>query len=375
MGKGALGVSVVLAFCGSAVSLSMYRSDAAKRWGEQTAPWQSPSNSGALINKDVLTMVKAGLPSEVIVAKIKSSACDFDTSPNEFGDLKKAGLPDGVILAMVQALTARSVKQREVSAEPSVDQILAKYIQALGGKAAIERQTQFVSRGSWESEVKSGTVEVYGKAPNRMLTLMDVPGFGQIRDGFDGSVAWHEDPQVGVQEINGRESSAIRRMAEFYGDLKLRQLYPKIITKGKQNVGQRAAYVVEADSGDGLFRRMYFDTQIGLLLRDDTEYDTPEGRASVTRYFDDYRDVDAVKVTFTVRQSDKNGSLTFRLTESRFDVALDDAVFARPTAGTTIGSEAPPELPVTSSISAAAQSEQSGTTPTARGVNEGLAVM
>jgi hypothetical protein len=248
-------------------------------------------------------------------------------------------------------------------------------LDALGGNAAIERQTQFVSRGSWESEVKSGTVEVYGKAPNRMLTVMDVPGFGQIRDGFDGSVAWHEDPQVGVQEINGRESSAIRRMAEFYGDLKLRQLYPKIITKGKQNVGQRAAYVVEADSGDGLFRRMYFDTQIGLLLRGDTEYDTPEGRASVTRYFDDYRDVDAVKMTFTVRQSDKNGSLTFRLTESRFDVALDDAVFARPTAGTTIGSEAPPELPVTSSISAAAQSEQSGTTPTARGVNEGLAVM
>ena len=64
---------------------------------------------------------------------------------------KKAGVPDGVILAMVQALTARSVKQREVSAEPSVDQILAKYIQALGGNAAIERQTQFVSRGSWES--------------------------------------------------------------------------------------------------------------------------------------------------------------------------------------------------------------------------------
>jgi hypothetical protein len=169
MGRFVLILGVVLGLCGP-------RTLGAPPSRQQTDGKQSIADSGSLTNKDVLSMVKAGLSPAVVIAKIKSSACDFDTSPTELTDLKKAGVPDSVILAMVQALTARSIKQREVSAEPSVDQILAKYVQALGGRTAIERQTQSVSRGSWESEVKSGTVEVYGKAPNRSLTVMDVPG-------------------------------------------------------------------------------------------------------------------------------------------------------------------------------------------------------
>lgn len=64
---------------------------------------QSSAVSRELTNEDVLSMVRAGLSSEVIVAKISSSPCKFDTSPGALGDLKKAGTPDAVILAMVKA--------------------------------------------------------------------------------------------------------------------------------------------------------------------------------------------------------------------------------------------------------------------------------
>ena len=57
--------------------------------------------STSLTNKDVLDMVKAGLTSDVIVAKIKSSATSFDTSPTALAELKGASVPDAVILAMV----------------------------------------------------------------------------------------------------------------------------------------------------------------------------------------------------------------------------------------------------------------------------------
>lgn len=60
---------------------------------------QSPSS---LRNQDVLDLHKAGLSAEVIVAKIKSSATAFDTSPAALQELKAAGLPDSVILAMVE---------------------------------------------------------------------------------------------------------------------------------------------------------------------------------------------------------------------------------------------------------------------------------
>jgi hypothetical protein len=67
---------------------------------------QAPGPSmKALTNQDVIELVKAGLSSEVLTAKIKSSACNFDTSPSALKDLKGAGVPDGVILAMVQVPT------------------------------------------------------------------------------------------------------------------------------------------------------------------------------------------------------------------------------------------------------------------------------
>jgi hypothetical protein len=70
-----------------------------------------PTNTGLqqeqaqakLTNKDVLEMMKSGLSAEIIIAKIKTSPAEFDTSTTALQELKAAGLPDTVILAMVQA--------------------------------------------------------------------------------------------------------------------------------------------------------------------------------------------------------------------------------------------------------------------------------
>ena len=64
---------------------------------------QSGSSAAApLRNQDVLTMLGARLAPEVIVAKIQSSATSFDTSPEALRRLKEAGVPDAVLLAMVE---------------------------------------------------------------------------------------------------------------------------------------------------------------------------------------------------------------------------------------------------------------------------------
>jgi hypothetical protein len=56
-----------------------------------------------LTNTDVMKMYVMKLSADVIVAKIKSSPCEFDTSPGALRKAKVAGLPDKVILAIVQA--------------------------------------------------------------------------------------------------------------------------------------------------------------------------------------------------------------------------------------------------------------------------------
>lgn len=56
-----------------------------------------------LKNSDILTMVRAKLPSALIIEKIQTSSCSFDTFPSVLAELKYRGVPDEVLLVMVQA--------------------------------------------------------------------------------------------------------------------------------------------------------------------------------------------------------------------------------------------------------------------------------
>lgn len=66
---------------------------------------QAQGASAPLSNKDVMELFKAGLSADIITAKIRSSRTSFDTSPAALQELKTAGVPDAVILAMVQTPT------------------------------------------------------------------------------------------------------------------------------------------------------------------------------------------------------------------------------------------------------------------------------
>ena len=56
-----------------------------------------------LRNADILTMVKAKLPTDLIIKKIETSRCHFDTFPSVLAELKYKGVPDVIILAMLDA--------------------------------------------------------------------------------------------------------------------------------------------------------------------------------------------------------------------------------------------------------------------------------
>ena len=77
---------------------------------------QSQEPVTALVNQDVLRMVKADFTSETIIAQIKSSQCDFATTPAALQHLKEEGVPDAVILAMVMAPSLTVAKNHASSA-------------------------------------------------------------------------------------------------------------------------------------------------------------------------------------------------------------------------------------------------------------------
>lgn len=80
---------------------------------------QSQKGAAPLVNQDVLRMVKAEFTADTIVAQIKSSPCDFVTTPAALQHLKEEGVPDAVILAMVMApKSTEAVTQHRSAAGP-----------------------------------------------------------------------------------------------------------------------------------------------------------------------------------------------------------------------------------------------------------------
>lgn len=74
---------------------------------------QPPQETAArpLGNADVLAMVRANLAPDAIIAKIKSSARNFETTPAALEQLRAGGVPDAVIVAMIAATPATTAPE------------------------------------------------------------------------------------------------------------------------------------------------------------------------------------------------------------------------------------------------------------------------
>jgi zinc protease len=243
-----------------------------------------------------------------------------------------AAKPTDMKPADAKPTDAKSADVKSADALPSVDQILDKFVQAIGGKAAMEKVTSRVSKGNFEipSMGAGGPIEIYSKAPNINLVIINIPGFGVVQQGFNGTVAWAQEPTSGLRELSGPELVSAKREAEFYADIKFKELYPKMTVKGKDKVGDKEVYVIEATPSEGSPALLYFDTQSGLMLRTDREAESPQGKMHVEIFLEDYKEVDGIKMPFTVKQNTPAISFTIKIEEVKHNVPVDDAKFNKP---------------------------------------------
>ncbi|HKQ80366.1 MAG TPA: hypothetical protein VJ810_42120 [Blastocatellia bacterium] len=243
--------------------------------------------------------------------------------------------PTGAAFAQEKPQPAKAPEvntAKATAAEPTVDQILDKYVQAIGGRQAVEKITSRVTKGTFEvsSAGLTGEIEIYAKAPNKTLRIQKLSGVGEILDGYDGKIAWSQNPMMGLREKDGAERAAVVRSSDIHAPLKTRQLYSKLELKGKEKVGNRETYVILATPAEGGPVKMYFDAETGLIARTDADIDTPQGQVHIETTVDDYREVDGVKMPFTLRQDSLMGSAVIKLTEVKHNVAIDDAKFNKP---------------------------------------------
>jgi len=226
---------------------------------------------------------------------------------------------------------------------PKVDDILTRYVAALGGEQALRKITSRVITGTREVPLgpagldpMPGEFTIYQKAPNLTMSVSRTER-ATIADGFDGTTAWAQNAAGAVNVLPDPDQGRARRVANFYEALELKNNYTRMDVVAVETIGTRETYEVIGYPEGDTPERLYFDKQTGLLLRRAVYLETVAGPSPFQVDFDDYRDVGGgVKMPFLIRMNpagqrlELGTSSTFRVNRIQIGAAIDDSRFTKP---------------------------------------------
>ena len=222
----------------------------------------------------------------------------------------------------------------------TADEVVEKYLAALGGRAALGKITSRRSTGNITVTTPmgeiAGTAEISVKTPNKSrnvmtldLSALGVPDKLVVQQVFNGTAAWSLDSMNGDTEITGNRLENLQNnlfptpLLTYKTTGATIELLPAEKLNGKDVVALRFT------PKTGSPAKLIFDAQTYLLVRTVVTVNNPQAGGDIeqTGDFSDYRAVDGLKVPFTVVNSSPLQSFTIKLAKVEHNVPLDDALF------------------------------------------------
>jgi len=211
---------------------------------------------------------------------------------------------------------------------PSADQILDKYLAAVGGAAALSKIKTRIQKGTIDAMGERYPIEVYSEGPEKRVSVSH-PSFGESVTAYNGQAGWLSNAH-GTHPMNAQESAGARVDAQFYFAARLRELFTEFHALPGEPVAGHETYLVTAKGAGLPPLRLFFDQQSGLLLRLVRYTETPLGRNPTQIDYADYRDTGGVKIPYQWSLTRTNGTFTIRINSVQQNVPIDPAVFTMP---------------------------------------------
>ena len=212
---------------------------------------------------------------------------------------------------------------------PTADEILDKYVVALGGADAMKKTTSRDMTGKILAGGNESPIEVITKAPNKRISITHM-GSGSSYTAFDGTAGWLGNTGRPAREMSAAESAASGLDAEFYLGLRIKEMFPQLRRGRPEQIGGAECETL-IGSGPGRPQvRLYFDKTSGLLVRMVRLAETPVGRNPTQIDYADYRDVNGVKIPFRWTLSRPNGRFTIQIADVKVNADIADGRFAKP---------------------------------------------
>jgi photosynthetic reaction center cytochrome c subunit len=238
--------------------------------------------------------------------------------------------------AAIPIIAEEEPKRPQVPVEeatlPSADQIIDKYIQAVGGAEVIQKITSRVQKATISFGERQFPADVVSKAPNKRISTVHTPNGDNIT-AFDGQAGWLGNPGGGPpRDMNAQENEAISFDATFYLPLEIKKMFTQLRVRPADKIGSHEVYQVIGTSPGKPPLRMFFDQVSGLLMRTIRYAESPLGRNPTQVDYAEYKQDMGVRLPFQWTIARPLGRFTIQVSEIQQNVPVDDSKFTKPAA-------------------------------------------
>lgn len=214
----------------------------------------------------------------------------------------------------------------------SLDQILDKYVQALGGAAATARLTSYTAKGASHlfGETRDDPMELYAKAPDNLATIVHQRG-GDLARTYDGRDAWVMLPLtvVGKYPLTAGAKEGGKLDAELAFPWRIKGFFQNWKVGIPTTIDGKGVQVIQA-SVPGLLATFYFDKTTGLMTRMVRMANSAVGRVPTQIDYSDYKPVDGVMMPFKWTYGWVSGREEYVVTSYDANATIDAAKFREP---------------------------------------------
>jgi hypothetical protein len=219
---------------------------------------------------------------------------------------------------------------------PPIDDVLNKYLDAIGGQAALAKIQSRVMTGTVVTRAGQSQAFTISEKGNKYLEVIQQSG-GASAFGYDGAAGWSNagGQTADVKDFPLQDALVLNDLPRF---LQIKDRYqnlqagrPTRLPSSTPGGTPIAANLIQGSPAPGVTERFYFDAESGLLLRRQVITRTPlNGSLVEVIDYSDYKAVAGVMMPFTIKRNNWDTLDTMTVTDIKPNVAIDDGKFAKP---------------------------------------------
>ena len=220
------------------------------------------------------------------------------------------------------------------AAAPTVDEVVDKAIEAMGGKA-IQKIESYVATSEMATPMGAVMSEVLWAKPSHVLVKQVVPRRGEIEKGTNGKIGWARNPMMGgYQLMDGADLDQITQQAMHMRVLRLgetmKEDFQDIKSTGQAQFDGQPCYELRMKSKqDAQQTAMYFDAGSGLVRGMKVTQDGPTGPETMTIMLKDWKPIGKVSFFHLVEMTEGQMNVSMRYTRIEVN-KVDPATLAVP---------------------------------------------